>query len=142
MRRLTRLAVCLLATAAAFAPWHSQAQERPKGPDVPPKEPSAMQRKLTHAQNVLAGLALKDFDRIEKEADALIQVRQEVTWRINETERYLQHSLAFLEQVQDMKKAAKARNLDGATLAYLEMTRTCVKCHETLRAQKREKGED
>ena len=142
MRRINRFAFCLLAVAAAFAPWHSQAQERPKGTEVRPKEPSAMQRKLIHAQNILAGLTLKDFDRIEKEADALIQVRQEVTWRINETERYLQHSLAFLEQVQDIKKAAKAKNLDGATLAYLEMTRTCVKCHEVLRAQKRVKGED
>jgi hypothetical protein len=142
MRRLTRFAFCLLAAAAAFAPWHSRAQERPSGTAASPKEPTVMQRKLIHAQNILAGLALKDFDRIDKEADALTQVRQEATWRINETERYLRHSLAFLEQLQDMKKAAKAKNLDGATLAYLEMTRTCINCHEALRAQKRVKGED
>jgi hypothetical protein len=141
MRHFTRFSFLLLIAGAAFVPWHSQAQERPKGADAPTKEPSVMQRKLAHAQGVLSGLALNDFDRIDKEADALIKVREEVTWKLNETEKYLRHSLAFLEHLQDLKKAAKAKNLDAATLAYLDMTRTCVKCHETLRAQKM-KGED
>jgi hypothetical protein len=101
-----------------------------------------MQRKLTHAQGILSGLAQNDFDRIDREAEALIKVREEATWRINETEQYLRHSLAFLESLQQMKKAAKAKNLDGATLAYLDMTRTCVKCHETLRTLKKVKGDD
>ena len=101
-----------------------------------------MQRKLVHAQGILSGLALNYFDRIDREADALIRVREEATWRLNETEQYLRHSLAFLEDLKEIKKAAKARNLDGATLACLDMTRTCVKCHETLRTLKRTNGDD
>jgi hypothetical protein len=142
MRYPTRLVICLLAAGAAALPWQSRAQD-PKKIDPPAaKEPTVMQRKLAHAQGVLTGLALSDFDKIDKEADALIRVRQEVTWKLNETEAYLRQSLAFLENLQDMKKAAKAKNLDGATMAYLEMTRTCVKCHETLRTLRRAKGED
>lgn len=118
--------------------------EEPVGKkETPPaKEQSVMERKLQHSQNLLNGLALKDFDKINKEADALIAVRKEATWKINETEQYLRHSNAFDDQLQRIKKAAKEKNLDGATLAYLDLTLTCVKCHETLRVQKKKTKDD
>ena len=142
MRGSNRFSVYLFALSMSFFPWHSIAEDRPKGPSPAPKELSVMQRKLVHAQGILSGLALNYFDRIDREADALIRVREEATWRLNETEQYLRHSLAFLEDLKEIKKAAKARNLDGATLACLDMTRTCVKCHETLRTLKRTNGDD
>ena len=37
--------------------------------------------------------------------------------RINETEQYLRHSNAFLDQLQNIKKAANNKYIDGVTLA-------------------------
>ena len=37
---------------------------------------------------------------------------------------------AFRKQVV---KSAKDKNLDGAALTYVELTRTCVKCHKYVR---------
>lgn len=126
-----RVVTYSLMFSAIFFSWdfRLEGQEKKAAPTV-------MERKLKHAQNLLNGLALKDFDQIVKEADALIAVREEATWKINETEQYLRHSNAFLEQLQKIKKSASNKNLDGATLAYVDMTMTCIKCHETLRIQK------
>ncbi len=35
-----------------------------------------------------------------------------------------------------MAQQAKEKNIDGAALAYVEMTLVCVKCHEHVREQK------
>jgi len=49
------------------------------------------------------------------------------------TPRYANYSNEFQEIAEKLIKAAKEKNLDGATLAYLEMTSSCVKCHKHVR---------
>ena len=120
------------------------AQEKPRVQGVPQirvvivpqekdKKLTVMERKLKHAQVMLEGLALKDFDKIEKSADELMQCVKEATWRINDTDKYLMYSNDFIRHIEGLQKAAKKKNIDSATLAYVEMTLTCVKCHEHLR---------
>ena len=41
--------------------------------------------------------------------------------------------LVFRRSAETMARRARERNLDGATLAYLDLTMTCVKCHQTTR---------
>ena len=101
--------------------------------DDPAKKMTVMERKLKHAQVVLAGLALKDFDKLEKAADELMLCVKEATWRINDTDKYLMYSNDFIRHIEGLQKASKKKNIDAATLAYVEMTLTCVKCHEHLR---------
>lgn len=98
-----------------------------------PKKLTVMERKLLHAQKLLEGLALKDFDKIDKSAEGLMECLKEATWRINDTDKYLLYSNEFLRNIEGMQKASKKKNIDAATLAYVEMTLTCVKCHEHLR---------
>jgi len=136
MRNVVRY-VGVLVAVGCLLPWGQHAVGQPKK-----AEPTVMQRKLTHAQGVLNGLALADFDLINKHADGLLQARADATWRINETERYLRYSNTFEEQIQSLKKASKNKNLDGAMLAYVDMTMTCVKCHEALRVGKAGKRVD
>ena len=35
-----------------------------------------------------------------------------------------------------MIQKAKAKNIDGVTLAYVDMTFTCVKCHQNTREER------
>ena len=130
-----------IASVAVVLPWNANAQPSKDAP--PAKETgTVMERKLKHAQGLLNGLALNDFDKITREADALILARTEATWKINETEKYMRHAVAFDDQLQRIKKAAKNKNIDAATLAYVDMTLTCVKCHDTLRIQKKNYKDD
>lgn len=108
------------------------ADEKPK-PKEEPKKPSVMQRKLAHSHKILEGLALKDFGKIGAGADGLIECVGEATWKINETEKYTTYSGDFLRRAQALKKAAKDKNIDAAALSYVDLTLTCVKCHEYLR---------
>jgi hypothetical protein len=39
----------------------------------------------------------------------------------------------FRRAAETLIQKAKAKNLDGATLAYVDMTVTCVRCHQYCR---------
>lgn len=136
MCRMLRVSA-LFVLSVYLLSWGQHAVGQPKK-----VEPTVMQRKLQHAQGVLNGLVQNDFEKISQHADGLLKAREDATWRINETERYLRYSNTFVEQLQDLKKASKNKNLDGATLAYVEMTLSCVKCHEALRVGKAGKRND
>jgi hypothetical protein len=110
----------------------SRADDKPK-PKDDPKKPTVMQRKLAHSQKILEGLAKKDFEAIGKGADGLIECVGEASWKINETEKYLTYSNDFLRRAEGLKRAAKNKNIDAAALSYVDLTLTCVKCHEFLR---------
>jgi len=120
-------------TVAALLVTTSRADEKPKAED--PKKPTVTQRKLTHSQKVLEGLAMKDFGKIDTGADGLLECLKDVTWKINETEKYLTHMNDFRRRVEGLKKAAKDKNIDAAALAYVDMTLTCVKCHQQVREE-------
>jgi len=34
---------------------------------------------------------------------------------------------------KEIAKKARAKNMDGVTLAYFDLTKSCVRCHEHLR---------
>jgi hypothetical protein len=46
------------------------------------------------------------------------------------------YSNQFQNNVEDMIKNAKKKNIDAAALSYVEVTLTCVKCHKHVRAKR------
>jgi cytochrome c556 len=99
-----------------------------------PRRPEPlMQQKLKHAQKVLEGLAINDFDKIADNGNELLAISKLAEWKAVKTPRYATYSDEFQEAVEKLIKNAKDKNLDGATLAYLEMTSSCVKCHKHVR---------
>ncbi|MBN9522842.1 hypothetical protein J0H58_30715 [bacterium] len=128
MRRAARLV--LWSAVALFAAGVSPAQDRPA---AQPKQLPVMVRKLTHAQKVLEALAREDYDLLRTHADGLAACVKDATWRINDTERYLLFSNDFAREAASLQKAAKDKRGDAATLAFIDMTLTCVKCHRYLR---------
>lgn len=101
--------------------------------DAPKAADELMKQKLEHSQKVLEGIALSDFDKIAKHADELMQISKRAGWRVYKTPRYEAYSNAFRGSAEELVKHAKAKNLDAATLAYVELTLTCVKCHKHVR---------
>lgn len=97
------------------------------------KADKLMQRKLEHAHKILEGVALNDFEKMSRHAEELIVISQLAEWKALKTAEYDLHSGDFRRHAQTLVKNAKAKNLDGAALAYVELTMSCVKCHKYVR---------
>lgn len=122
---MTRLAVAgLLALILCAAPAMAQQPD-----DLGP----FMRAKLDHAKKVLEGLTLEDFDLVTKSSQEISLISQAAGWQVLQTPEYRAYSVEFRRTVESLREAAKKRNLDGATLAYVEMTMKCVQCHKYVR---------
>ena len=92
-----------------------------------------MRLKLEHSQKVLEGLALEDFQLIAKHSQEISLLSQAANWRVLQTPEYLQQSLEFRRTADGLTEAAKAKNLEGAALKYVDLTMKCVHCHKYVR---------
>ena len=92
-----------------------------------------MKKKLQHSQRVLEGIALNDFGMILRNAEDLMQVSKEAEWRALKSPQYEVNSNEFRRSAAALIQAAKDKNVDGAALAYVDLTLSCVRCHKHLR---------
>ncbi len=92
-----------------------------------------MQKKLKSAQLVLEGVAIADHKKIERGAEDLIQLAKTTTWQLIRSPRYEMQSNDFIRAAENLVQKARDKNVDGAALAYVEMTLTCVRCHQYVR---------
>jgi hypothetical protein len=98
-----------------------------------------MQRKLDFTRAVVDGLATEDFQKISKGAQDLMLLSHEADWKVITTPEYLKMSRDFRETTGRLREQGRQKNLDGATLAYFEVTLNCIRYHKQLRAQPRKK---
>jgi len=95
-----------------------------------------MRAKLGHSQRVLEGLSLEDYDLIARGAQELALASQASSWQVLQTEEYARQSGEFRRSCDSLHNAAKTKNLDGAALAWMEVTMKCIQCHKYVRDQK------
>jgi hypothetical protein len=95
-----------------------------------------MQQKLTDAQDVLEGLVTEDFDQIERAASDMHTLSQAAEWQVLKTPTYDLFSKEFQTACTQLEKAAKEKNTDGASLAWIKVTMTCLSCHKHVRNAK------
>ena len=135
-RRTLALAVLgLLAVTTA----HGLAQKPKDPPPALPSTAELMKVKLKRAQALLEALAKEDYKALEENAAALGAISKAAEFlRAYKTEEYEFQARVFQRSADNLAEKAKAKNLDGATLAYLDMTRSCVACHSHFRNRKRD----
>jgi hypothetical protein len=96
-----------------------------------------MRQKLNFSKDVLEGLALENYALIEKSARALKRLSEGAEWEVptipNATD-YVSQTSEFQRHADELAKQAKAHNIEGATLAYLKVTMSCVQCHKYVRS--------
>jgi hypothetical protein len=95
-----------------------------------------MRAKLTHSQEIVEGLALENFDQIMKNAQQLTLLSHATNWQVFQTEEYLLQSREFRRSTEALRDQAKKKNLEGAVLAYMDVTMKCVNCHKYIRTIK------
>jgi cytochrome c556 len=127
--------VCLQLGAVAGA----QEKAKPKKPLMDENEENIskfMRAKLQHSQKLIESLAMEDYEAMAKSSQEMSLLTLAESWQVLQTADYLHESMAFRRSADAMTAAAKKKNLDGAALAYVEMTMQCVKCHKLVRHTK------
>lgn len=126
-----------LSAAALFAFGTISATARQADSDAPREHLSTfMQVKLKLAQKVLEGLAVEDYPLIAKSSRDIGLLCQAESWQVLQTPEYNQQSLEFRRAVDKITVAAREKDLDAATLAYVDVTMKCINCHKYLRGVK------
>ena len=92
-----------------------------------------MKQKLVASQNILAGLTKGDYEAIEKNAQSMLVVGYLEKWIRADTPGYRQMMKNFEYANKALTLAAREKNLDGATIGYVQLTISCVQCHKLVR---------
>jgi hypothetical protein len=96
-----------------------------------------MRAKLDHMERIIEGLTVEDLDMVAKSAQQISLISQATQWQVFQTPEYVRRSGEFRREVDTLTEMAKNRNLDGATLAYLKVTMSCIECHKYVRGVRR-----
>jgi cytochrome c556 len=126
---LTTLAALLLIAA----PLAVQATRGGDDRDKDEKSSIWMKQKLSASQNILAGLTKGDFDAIDKNAQSMLVVEYLEKWLRADTPGYNMKPKDFEYANKALRLAAREKNMDGATIAYIQLTLSCVHCHKLVR---------
>lgn len=97
-----------------------------------------MTKKMEYSQNILRGLAKADFAAIEKSARSMNELTEIEKWLRGNTSEYKRHLASFQAANKELIETAKDKNIDGATLAYMQLTMSCVQCHKLVRDSDKE----
>ncbi len=120
------LCIFLVLCVLASVPWLTFAQ-RPLG------QGKLMADKLESTKALLEGIAIADFKKIGDSSERLVQLSRKDEWFIYKTPRYELHSNEFRRAAETISQKAKEKNIDGVTLAYFDLTMSCVRCHQHVR---------
>lgn len=125
----TKVALCGLLSIALLA--GVAATIAPNDPKITTRE--IMKLKLESSQKVLEGIAVENFAAISANAQKLAVLSQAAGWQARQTPEYKQYTAEFRRHAEALQKAARDENLDAASVAYFQLTISCVNCHRHMR---------
>ncbi|WDQ14844.1 hypothetical protein [Rhodopirellula sp. P2] len=140
MRLLIMLALTALWLTTGMAQTPStEAGTKAASDDTIPKETGErsldfwMQKKLDYSTGILRGLSMGDFDQIEANANHMRLLNKVEGFARSRNPDYRNHVRTFERVTNEVIHQAKKKNIDGVTLAYHQLTTSCVRCHQSLR---------
>lgn len=126
--------VALLFVALMALPSSSSSGDKQPDKEAKRKACLWMKAKTKLSQEILVGLTEGDFEKIGTSAKALNVVDYfEVIARGKNDDEYRQQARLFAAANQELIRQAEAKNIYGATLAYNQLTVSCVQCHIVVR---------
>lgn len=134
------LIACCCVVSVAFAVTNQAAQSKAQQDTASPDEEEEaadlskfMRKKLTASNQVLEGLVTDDMARVDEAAERLLRMSHAERWRASNDMMYMHHSRQFRRSVEKMQNKAKQKSIDGAALAWIDVTMSCIRCHEWVR---------
>lgn len=92
-----------------------------------------MRRKLDLSREAIQGIVTEDFPLIKKSAEGLEKMSRQAEWEVFHLDEYNHFSAEFRRIARSMGKQAEEKNIDGAAMAYVQLTMSCVECHKFTR---------
>ncbi len=96
-----------------------------------------MKQKLRASQEILKGLADGDFNSIGANAQSMNLLEHLEKWVRADRPDYRTQLRLFEFADHELIRAASEKNLEAATLAYNQLTVSCVNCHKLVRTAKK-----
>lgn len=118
-----------------------QPPSTPPDAAVPPgknKEPGHilskfMRQKLEASTQILEGLCTEDLQLVSDGSKVLLSMSNEERWRVSNDIMYRRYSQEFATAVEELQKESSDQDMDGTSLAWINVTMKCLKCHEWVR---------
>jgi hypothetical protein len=95
-----------------------------------------MKAKAGYAHRLLDAVVMADLETARDQAFRLKAVAETADWNVLDTEEYAQATEAFVRATDNLLRAASSRKTEAAALAYVEVTLSCVHCHQYVRTQR------
>lgn len=133
LKRISFVTVCLIA-AVGLNFWIMAQTPQDQDKPLPIDKKRFMQRKVASASKLLESLAVENYEAIKQHSQDLLLLSQESNWNTIQTPEYVEYSREFRLVASRLRDTADERNLDAATLGYIELTMSCVRCHKHLRS--------
>ena len=103
----------------------------PNDPKITTRE--VMKLKLESSQKVLEGIATENYATVLANAQKLTVLSQAAGWQARQTPEYKQFTAEFRRYAEALQKAARSENVDAASVAWFQLTISCVNCHRHMR---------
>ena len=135
MKRTVARSLCLgLAALAGLAlVWNAT---RPASPCRNAHVRNSCARSSTFRKTSSKDWRSRNLQRSRRAGKALKKLSEAAEWEvatIPNANDYVMLTTDFQRHADDLVKQAKAKNIDGATLAYVKLTMSCVQCHKFIR---------
>ena len=148
--RMWYFVVAIVGACSAYgvvsAPWVASGQEQAKpkpvapsaGPELHEGQTASvwMKKKLDYSKNILEGISLGDFDKVNQNATKLRGLSKFETFVRRGTPGYRAQADAFDRSLAEIIRQADKENIEGMTLGFHQLTISCVSCHRQLREAK------
>ena len=94
-----------------------------------------MKRKLDLSQKIFAALTQGDFETIDQSARTMAKLNTIEKFIRGRNPEYRAQLEIFKFANEELIRQADKENIDGATLAFNQLTLSCVNCHKQIRAE-------
>ena len=92
-----------------------------------------MRAKLSSSQKVLEGLLAENYTLVKHGAREMVKISEAAEWPRSRDAVYEHYAAEFRRQCSKLESLADKTNHEGASFTYLQMTTTCIDCHNYVR---------
>ncbi len=123
--------------ANVFLPAVSQdpAPNEKPAPVVSVEQPMSfwMEKKLEYSKKILEALTSGKYEEIESNAEQMRLLGKIEGFVRRRSPSYTSHLQSFDLATRELTRQSREKNIEGATLAFHQLTTSCVSCHRSIR---------
>lgn len=135
MKRIFFATIVVLIANCAFG--DEKPQDIEQVPAITNERPMSfwMALKVEHSKKILEALTKEDFEKVETEANQLRLLGKIEGFVRRKDPTYRRHQRSFDSSLLDIATHAHEGNVEGAALAFNQLTTSCIACHKVIRAE-------